>query len=151
MFAKYGKEFAINAFAWAFTFIIFGAIFGAWIILPEYPELLFPIGLIYIFIVSYQTHKEIITKEKRELETTYTDEVNQYRGELGQIKKHLQNVESEADRRTKLAESKEELWKRTLLERASGFPTLLEYLAEFDKKLDDHLSGIKPAEGSGCD
>lgn len=55
--------------------------------------------------------------------------------------KALTSQAEESESRAKIAEHKEQVWKATLIEKTSGFPTLFELIGQYDKMVDDAVAG----------
>ncbi|MCX6792914.1 MAG: restriction endonuclease [Candidatus Falkowbacteria bacterium] len=116
---KYSTEFSKLFFGTAVVAIIFLAIF----------EASTPIIIIVFFIIvisiSFSTHKTIANEERKQ----HNNEIEKFQE---QLKISVNNLEQ--------ARIDENLWKKTLLERASGFPSLINRILEYEKLRDDGTS-----------
>lgn len=88
------------------------------------------------FIVFYTAHTSILDEERFRLKK----DKNNTDDEIKVVKNELQEALVLKDR----AEEEEKLWKQTLLERSSGYPTLVGLMEEwesyYDGKLAEHLA-----------
>lgn len=85
--------------------------------------------LVIAILSSYGVYSSKIKEEKEK-----------YIKDISSIQKKAQNEISEADRLKIRAEKEQELWKKTMLERNSGFKTLLSFISYFEKLRDEPIS-----------
>lgn len=121
MFEQFFKKFISNTIIIGFYSIFFAFPFIAHAFITEYPITAYPILFLFFLVVAYQTtHSFIEDYEKK-------------------YKIEIQRAD-EATKKKESAEAHAELWKKTLLERSSGFPTLVSYIDYFEKIRDESVS-----------
>lgn len=128
MLKQFIKTFLKNALAYALGF----AILGIWFIGFISIQVLVVIAIIYLILVSYETYKDA----EKDLKRQHQQVVNQYDEDIKQLNNKLDLLLKDKE---KLIES-EELWKTSLIERSSGFPTLLRAIEEYEKNRDEELA-----------
>lgn len=130
MFEKYFNKFFINAFAWGFGSLFLGIPFIAYSAFQSEPIFFgIPIITVFLFIVSYVTYKNLSEEEGK----NYSEKLTKLQAEV------RENVETN-NRKTAVAEHEEQLWRQLLKERTSGFPSLFQNIAYYEKLIDDDLS-----------
>lgn len=125
MVKKYAEEFLKRFFFTTLAILIFLAIAGA------SAELMIIVGVVIFIITSYTTHTAIA----KEINNKLTNEFN--------------NLNAEYKEQTKLLEQTlkdESLWKQILLERTSGFPSLITRIQEYEEAKDEYLSDFLDAK-----
>ncbi|MCX6783999.1 MAG: restriction endonuclease [candidate division WWE3 bacterium] len=74
---------------------------------------------VFLFFVAYGTYKELVDKVSSETQIA-----------IALLKQKLET-----------SEAKESMWRQSLKERASGFPSLFKNISNYEKLMDDALSG----------
>lgn len=133
MFEKFANKFLANLFTYGFTSLFLGVPVIIYFLLIEYLWFGVIAFGIFLFVVGYGTFNDISESERNELTKRLTDEINK-------IKSQSSTQISKAEQNLKIAEHKEQMWWQLLKERASGFPTLFENIAEYESLIDEHLS-----------
>ncbi len=111
MFKKY--LFIFLKYFVPFTFGFYFLWLGLGLIFYRNAPALMVISIIYVFLISYLANKELTEK--------YREEINKISNEIELTKKETK------------------LWKDTLIERTSGFPTLLTFIKEYKKLKDEKI------------
>jgi len=128
MFEKFANKYILNLLGYGFGSLFLGIPVLIYWLLQEYLWFgLVAVGL-FLFVVAYFTYKEIA----EEMEKVY-------KGEIERISEETKNKVAIAQRNLKIAEHKENLWRQLLKERASGFPTLFQNIAYYEKLIDDEM------------
>lgn len=130
MFGKFFNQFLLNIFAYGFGSLFLGIpVFIYWL-LTDY--LLLGIGALCLFfvVVGSFTYRDLVEATEKE-----------YKSEIKRIADDAQNRIATEEQKTKMAEHKESLWRESLKERASGFPSLFTNIAYYEKLIDDELAG----------
>jgi len=116
---QYAKEFFKRFAVAELVILIFLAIVGA------SPQFMIVVGVIIFIITSYTTHIAIT----KEINTKFTNDFNK-----------LKNDHLEQSKVLEQATKDQNLWKQTLIERTSGFPSLITRIREYEEARDEQLS-----------
>lgn len=161
MFGKYFSQFSMYTFSVAIISLFFGIPIIVYDIILNNPLLSFPILFIFFLIVGYQSTQAFIEDDRREsrlidskyekdlyeqklnqryVEERHQEELRSLRARCQNKLRQLQNLANGFERDKKSAESHVQLWKQTLLERSSGFPTLISYIEHFENLRDEGVA-----------
>ncbi len=132
MFEKYFWKFLGNTLIYAFFSVIFVIGTLAYGLIMEEPILAFPIFFLFFLLVGYGVFTDF--------EKDHEKEIQKIKNETDSKLSELHGKMDNAIKSEKSAEAHAELWKQTLLERTSGFPTLVSYIEHFEKVRDDAFS-----------
>lgn len=102
-------------------YVIFEDKFIEWFLIPN---VLVPLFIILIFLSSYKTHLDI----ERPIREKYQCEISEVKKDLAQVLERKEFAEKDA-----------QVWKSSVLERSSGFPTLVETIQNYEKLKDQYL------------
>jgi len=118
MFEIFTKKFLITLLTYGFGSLFLGIPIIIYMLLTN--TLWLGVGALSLslFFVSYGTFNEICAEKEK-----------QYKAEINKIQTDNSNIQQ-----------KEQMWKQLLKERSSGFPTLFEHIASYEKQIDDGLS-----------
>ena len=87
--------------------------------------------LTFLFFVAYGSYKDIFEAEDKANKAEISRLQSEKEQEVALVKQGLM-----------VSEHKEQMWRQLLKERASGFPSLFENIATYEKLIDDHLSNF---------
>jgi len=132
MFGKFFNKFLSNTLVIGIGSFFIGLGIAAYYLIIEYPLLSIPILFLFFLLVGYQTTQDFISEHAKELR----DKDLKHQAEINEQKQ----IASNAEKQKKSAEAHADLWKQTLLERSSGFPTLVSYIDYFEKLRDESVS-----------
>lgn len=128
MFEKFANKYILNLLGYGFGSLFLGIPILIYWLLQEYLWLGMVVVGLFLFVVAYLTYKEIVEEMERIHKT-----------EIERISEEAKNQVVIAQRNLKIAEHKENLWRQLLKERTSGFPTLFQNIAYYEKLVDDEL------------
>ncbi len=126
MVKDYILKYLVGFFLGTFAILII----GGWVIflLPQEWQFL-SAALLFIGLLiygGYYAHNEIISEIKRKADQ-----------KTEQAKVAIEQKETELD----AAKTERDVLKKTIIEKSSGFPTLLSYIEAYEKLVDDYISG----------
>jgi len=125
-FETYLTKFSYKSLAFGFGTLFVGLPFLGFYLIDASPYWAIPVSFIFFLFVSREVSKEMVEDIKND--ANYNVRV---------ISEHLHEANN-----AKIQSKKDEaLWKKLLLERASGFPTLSEAISYYEKLRDEDLSG----------
>lgn len=128
MFSKYLGKFVLFALGFGLFVCAIVVPFGG-IFFEDSTFFWYAVVLFSVFIVSYLTYLDLISDTKKEYQQKIDETVRVTNAQIAEITQKLT-----------VAEHKEDLWRQLLKERASGFPSLFENIAHYEKQIDDYLS-----------
>ncbi len=151
MIKDYLKTFILTAGSWFAS--IAGIIFLLTILtearILKYlsnPWVLIPVVSIFLIVVSYHTHlflikplRSMYKEELKAIQVKLEQELTATQAKLGQELKTTQEKLYQSLKAKELADKDSALWKASLIERSSGFPTLINAIEEYEKAKDDAL------------
>lgn len=85
---------------------------------------------LFFLIIAYLVHQGITEESEKEYET-----------KIQRITEEANGKVATAEQNFKVAEHKENLWRQSLKERTSGFPSLFTNIAYYEQLIDDELAG----------
>ena len=130
MFGKFFNQFLLNIFAYGFGSLFLGIPVIIYMLLTNYLIIgILALG-IFFAVVAYFTYRDLFELTEKE-----------YKAELQRITADAQNRIMTEEQKAKVAAHKENMWRESLKERASGFPSLFTNIAYYEKLIDDKLSG----------
>ncbi|MEK7597926.1 MAG: restriction endonuclease [Patescibacteria group bacterium] len=130
MFEKFTNKFLINLLTYGFGSLFLGVPFLIYWLLTEYLWLgIGAVGL-FLFVVAYFTYKDIVEESEKA-----------HKSEIQRVTSEAEIQVSIAEQNFKIAEHKENMWRQLLKERTSGFPSLFNNIAYYEKLIDDELAG----------
>lgn len=130
MFEKYSNKFLLNLLGWGFGSLFLGIPFLIYWLLTEYLFLGVAAFGLFLFVVAYVTYKDVVD----DLERTH-------KGEVQRISAEAEAKVTTAEQGLRVAEHEEQLWRQSLKERTSGFPSLFTNIAYYEELIDKELSG----------
>lgn len=161
MFKLYLNNFLIRTIQLLIAFGIFIFFVGCWFLgadllfeLLLLPYVLIPLIVLLLFLSTYFAHSDLrklireeykdeIFEAKKQLEQTY----EKHKHEISKSnEKHLHKISKiQSDLRLALlrkgfVEKEVQAWKKAILERSSGFPTLVKVIQDYEKLKDDYLT-----------
>lgn len=125
MFEKYFEKLFVNLLSWGFGSLFLGVPVIIYLLLRDIPVLGMIALSLFIMVVGFVTYRDLVEQREKE------------------VKKQIDDANSkiaQSEQSQKVAEYNEALWKETLKERASGFPTLLSSIAQYEELQDNNLS-----------
>lgn len=130
MFEKFANKYLGNVFLYGLGSLFLGIPVLIYWLLTKYLWLgVVAIGL-FLFAVAYFTYKDIVEESEKA-----------HKAEIERITTEANSKVSTAEQNFKVAEHKENMWRQSLKERTSGFPSLFTNIAYYEKLIDDELSG----------
>lgn len=136
IFGKFSNKFLSNLFTYSFVSIWFGFPWLLYWLLTEYLLVgVFVLGF-FLFFISYGTFQEIHNDEERFSKIS----IEANKAEIGKVRLEMQKQINIYKQNLNVSEHKEQMWRQLLKERASGFPSLFENIAIYEKQIDDYLS-----------
>lgn len=130
MFEKYANKFFLNLLIWGFTSLFLGIPIIIYVLITDYLWAGVIVFGLALFLVAYFTHKDI-----------FEDSEKEHKSEIELIRSQAKSSVESAELLLKVAVHKEQMWRQLLTERSSGFPSLFEHIASYEKLIDDNLAG----------
>lgn len=129
MFEKYTYKFLTNLFTYGFVSLFLGIPVIIYLLLIDYLWIGVIAFAVFLFSVAYGTFKDMFESEDKA-----------HKAEVNSIRTEAQSQVATAEQNFKVAEHKEQMWRKLLKERTGGFTSLFEHIAIYEKLIDDNLS-----------
>lgn len=129
MFEKFGNKFFLNLVISGFTSLFLGIPIIIYVLITSYLWAGIIVFGLALFFVAYYTHKDILEED-----------IKKSHSEHEQSNSELKHAVAIAEQNQRVAEFKENTWRKILDERTSGFPSLLSHIELYEKSIDDYLS-----------
>jgi len=131
MFDKYSEKFLFYLMIFGFGSLFLGIPFFIYYLLLD-PSLMI-VGvlalIVFMFIVSYYSFLDFYKDVENTYDSKLKDVENEYSAKFHSLEKSYSKIKE-----------KEKLWKKTLNERSSGFPTLFQNISYYENLMDDDIS-----------
>lgn len=125
------KEILLTAFYTVFFFALTGV---GWLIFVHNIFVQIGVSILYVLTVTVWTVEEL----HKESEKQFNDDLKAINAQLSDVEREKYVAEQEKTQ----AQKDENLWKNTMLEKSSGFPSLINLIDEYEALRDNEVSNF---------
>lgn len=129
MLKQFASKYLLNLLAYSFgsLFLAIPFVIYSWLLSNLWLGVLSV--AVFLFVVAYGTYKDLVEES-----------IGEYKRALEKATSTAQTVTASLEKKLKVTEHKELVWRQLLKERSSGFPSLFSNISYYEQLIDDAVS-----------